>query len=192
MLLIPVAAAVLVAPLTAWGFDPFVESPPAEEVEKAPAFRYASMTGAQALAALRARKVLFQQEKATYGVETPIRLTSRLHGVHFHTMLPEAARTTSPFEICDARLALALDDFAAILEAHGIDEVQHFSMYRPGSPPHTASAPLPHASVLPQLPAASGASVSASTSAPPRGSARAIYSGLCPPEHLAPSCRLGD
>jgi hypothetical protein len=46
-------------------------------------------------------------------------------------MLAPKARATSPYEILDCRLALALDDFAAELAAHDVVEAIHFSMYRP-------------------------------------------------------------
>jgi hypothetical protein len=45
--------------------------------------------------------------------------------------LPEAERKTTPFEILDARLAQALDDFAEILRNHDVVEVVHFTIYRP-------------------------------------------------------------
>jgi hypothetical protein len=64
-------------------------------------------------------------------VRAPIRLTGRLHGVYLHSSLPAEKRMASPFELLDARLGLALDDFCALLERHDIDEVVHFTMYRP-------------------------------------------------------------
>jgi hypothetical protein len=57
--------------------------------------------------------------------------------VDFHTE-PASRRAKSPYEILDCRLALALDDFAAILERYGVVEVVHMSMYRP--PPKGARA----------------------------------------------------
>jgi hypothetical protein len=48
--------------------------------------------------------------------------------------VPESARPTSPYEICDARLALALDDFSAVLARHDVQELVHFSLYRPPAP----------------------------------------------------------
>jgi hypothetical protein len=65
------------------------------------------------------------------GVLTPIRLAGPLHGVTFATALPPAQRATSPWEILDCRLALALDAFAEQLSRHGIVRVVHYSMYRP-------------------------------------------------------------
>jgi hypothetical protein len=64
-----------------------------------------------------------------------VRLRGDLHGVSYHSGVPVARRASSPWEIVDCRLVLALDDFAAQLSAHGIVEVVHYSMYRP--PPAT-------------------------------------------------------
>lgn len=55
-------------------------------------------------------------------------------------------RATSIFEILDARLALALDDFSAVLQKHDIDEVVHYTMYRPNVP--KAEAPSSQAPVV--------------------------------------------
>lgn len=152
------ALAALAVPLAATAFDPFLVSPEASIVDQSPAYRHANMTPDAALAELQSRGVLLQREGSARGVQTPIRLTGRLHGVHVHTALPDAQRVTSPFEVCDARFALALDDFTAILAKHDIDEVIHYSMYRPGSPPapvRRAMPPgaLPSGQPLPPLPA---------------------------------------
>ena len=153
------ASAAILLPLAASAYDPYLETPDAAAVEAAPAYRHANLTGQAALDELRSRGVLFQEQPPARGVDTPIRLTSRLHGVHIHSALPEAARPSTPFEICDARLALAIDDFAAILERHDIDEVVHFSMYRPGVPPQPVRRVIPPGVVpssssgpLPELP----------------------------------------
>ena len=112
-------------------FSPFLVVPDAEVVDASPAYRYANMTDAEAFDELEQRKILYSKVDVAPGVRAPIRLTGRLHGVWFHSALPPEERVTSPFEILDARLALALDDFAAILEAHDVDEVMHYTMYRP-------------------------------------------------------------
>jgi D-alanyl-D-alanine dipeptidase len=154
------AAAALLLPLAAQAFDPYLVTPSAATLDQSPAFRHANMSAEAALDELRSRGVLFQVEGAARGVQTPLRLTGRLHGVHVHSALPDAQRTTTPFEICDARLALALDDFASILEKHDIDEVIHFSMYRPAAPAlavRSVRPPglVPSATELPPLPAPS-------------------------------------
>ena len=67
------------------------------------------------------------------GVLAPVRLTGPIHGVSFHTALPPAKRSSSPLEIVDCRLALALDDFALQLSEHDVVDVLHYSIYRPPS-----------------------------------------------------------
>lgn len=156
------AVCALLLPLAAKGFDPFLTYADPQALGAAPAYRYAQMSSDQALAELRARGALFQQSPPVRGVVTPVRLTGRLRGVHIHTALPESLRPTTPFEICDARLALALDDFAAILAKHDVDELVHYSMFRPASPllparhvpsPNGLDTPAAGSNTLPPLPA---------------------------------------
>lgn len=82
---------------------------------------------------LRRRQIPFVSVAEARGVLAPVRLEGTLHGVAFHSGLPPAARASSPWEIVDCRLALALDDFGAQLAAHDVVEVLHYSMYRPPS-----------------------------------------------------------
>jgi hypothetical protein len=114
--------------------SPYLEVPPAEVVDTSPAYRYANLTDEQAFAELDLRNVGYKRVAPVGGVRAPIRLTGPLHGVRIHSSLPEAERAHSPFEILDARLALALDDFAALLERHDVDELVHYTMYRPNVP----------------------------------------------------------
>jgi Extensin-like protein C-terminus len=112
--------------------SPFLTIPDAGVVESTAAYRYANMTNDEALAELNRRGLPYVSvPDPVAGVRAPIRLTGRLHGVLIHSGLAPNQRASSPFEILDARLALALDDFTAILEKHDIDEIEHFSMYRP-------------------------------------------------------------
>ena len=76
------------------------------------------------------RGIPFQKETAR-GVAGAIRLTGPLHGVTFEADVDAKDHGTTPYEITDCRLALALDDFAAILATHGIVTVRHYSVYRP-------------------------------------------------------------
>jgi hypothetical protein len=94
-----------------------------------PAHRYGMMSRDDCEAELTTRGIPFQKEEAR-GVYAPVRLTGPLHGVTFRTNLSEEQRATTPWEIGDCRLILALDDFSAILEKHGIVDVRHYSMYR--------------------------------------------------------------
>ena len=149
------AAAALAAPSAAEAFSPFLVVPDPAVAEASPAYRYANMTNAEALAELDRRSILYSKldASAAPGVRAPIRLTGRLHGVYVHSSLPPDQRVTSLFEILDARLALAFDDFCALLERHDIDEVVHFTMYRPNvaAPDH---GPLDEAPQAPQAPQA--------------------------------------
>lgn len=95
-----------------------------------PAYRYGRMTAEECEAELVTREIPFIAEPSR-GVLAGVRLTGPLHGVTFRTRQAAEARATSRWEIADCRLVLALDDMAAVLETHGIVEVQHYSMYRP-------------------------------------------------------------
>lgn len=127
--------------------DPFLNVPDPTFAQSTAAYRYANMTNDEALAELDRRGLPYVRVDPEPGVRVPIRLTGRLHGVLIHSGVAPSQRASSPFEILDARLALALDDFTAILEKHDIDEIEHFSMYRP-STPRTATAPKQHAPAL--------------------------------------------
>lgn len=124
-------ASAALLPSAASAFSPFLVVPDPAIAEASPAYRYANMTDAEAIAEVDRRGILYQRLESVPGVRAPIRLTGRLHGVYVHSSLPPDQRVTSMFEILDARLALALDDFCAVLERHDIDEVVHFTMYRP-------------------------------------------------------------
>jgi hypothetical protein len=96
-----------------------------------PAGPYGALDRGTCEAELGRRGVPFDRVDEARGVRAPIRLTGPVRGVTFTSMLPASQRATSPLEILDCRLGLALDDFAAQLAAHDIVEVVHFSMYRP-------------------------------------------------------------
>jgi len=96
----------------------------------APNVRYAAMDGATCEAELARRKIPFVRAEDTPGVLAPVRLRGPLGVVAIHSMLPEAQRATSPMEIFDCRLVLALDDFAAMLAPRGVVEMIHLSAYR--------------------------------------------------------------
>jgi hypothetical protein len=128
--------AVLLLPLGALlarlhGGDPLATTP--SDADQTPAVRYAEMVRSACEAELGRRGVAFTSVSTTdaRGVLAPVRLAGTLHGVAFHSPVPERQRARSPLEIMDCRLALALDDLAATLERHDIVEVVHFSAYRP-------------------------------------------------------------
>jgi hypothetical protein len=107
-------------------------TPPREVAERTLAFRYANLGDAEAIAELDRRGVAWVPASPPLpGVRTPIRLSGPLRGVTIHSTLPESERRTSVFEILDARLALALDDFCALLARHDVVELVHYTMYRP-------------------------------------------------------------
>jgi hypothetical protein len=97
----------------------------------APAMRYASMDRATCEAELGRRKIAFEPVGEARGVVAPLRLKGAIAGVDFHSMLPLAQRRTSPNEIYDCRLVLALDDWARVLARYDVVEVVHYSVYRP-------------------------------------------------------------
>jgi hypothetical protein len=100
------------------------------DARDAPAYHYAQLSQAECEAELASRHIDFVREAATAVVQ-PVRLTGPLHGVVFRTDLADKVRPTSPYEVADCRLVLALDDFAEILSRHDIVEVRHYSIYRP-------------------------------------------------------------
>lgn len=98
---------------------------------KAPSFKYGAMSRSECLTELAARKVPFEPVDEARGVVIPIRLTGAVGGIRVRTELPEKERKTSPFEVMDCRLALAVSDFAAVLATHDVEEVLIFSAWRP-------------------------------------------------------------
>lgn len=126
----------------AYASNKYLEIPGVSELVHSPAHRYANMSNEDVLEELKLRRIPFVQTTAPQpGVRLPIRLTGRLNGVWIHSVLPEEERATTPFEILDGRLALALDDFTKILEHHDIVEVIHFTMYRPAKTKATSKDP---------------------------------------------------
>jgi hypothetical protein len=111
----------------------FVGDTSAPDPDSAPAVRYARLDRGACEAELGRRGVAFAAVGEARGVLAPIRLAGPLHGVTFRTGLPASQRASSPWEIVDCRLALALDDFAAQLATHDVVEVVHYSVYRPPS-----------------------------------------------------------
>jgi hypothetical protein len=110
----------------------YLEVPARAFAERTLAYHYANLAEDEALLALDRRGLAWTRASPPFpGVRTPIRLAGPLHGVAVHASIPAAERATSTLEILDARLALALDDFCALLARHDIVELVHFDMYRP-------------------------------------------------------------
>ncbi|HSO37260.1 MAG TPA: extensin family protein [Labilithrix sp.] len=99
----------------------------------APASRYAALDRSSCEAELGKRSIAYERVGEARGVIAPLRLKGPIAGVDFHSMLPAAQRKTSPYEIYDCRLVLALDDWARVLARHDVVEVVHYSVYRPPS-----------------------------------------------------------
>lgn len=110
-------------------------------IGKAPATRYGKMSGHACLREVAKRKLPVVAAGETRGVPIPVRITGELHGVRVHSGLPRSQWTTSPYEIVDCRLALAIDDFTALLAKHDVVEVVHMSAYRPPSKKWPAGKP---------------------------------------------------
>jgi hypothetical protein len=121
-----VAVAALVAPRASRARDAAQADP-----TSSPAVRYGKLDRVSCEAELGRRQIRFSRVESARGVLAPVRLTGTLHGVSYRTELPAKQRPTTPYEIFDCRLVLALDDFSAMLEGHDIVEVIHYSAYRP-------------------------------------------------------------
>lgn len=139
------AASAFASPSAASAFSPFLVVPEPAVAEATPAYRYANMSNDEAFAELDRRKVIYSKIDPVPGVRAPVRLTGRLHGVYIHSALPPDQRVTSHYEILDARLLLALDDFSAVLERHDVDELVHYTMYRPNVSARARHGDAPHA-----------------------------------------------
>jgi hypothetical protein len=99
----------------------------------APSYRYGKLSRDACHAELKRRKIEFSVVAEARAVLAPVRIANGLRGVVFRTELSRARAATSPWEVFDCRLVLALHDFTAILLAHRIDEVLIYSAWRPPS-----------------------------------------------------------
>jgi hypothetical protein len=108
-------------------------------VEGTPGYRYAQLDSESCYAEVTKRQLPLRREGQSWpGVTAPMRFTGPINGVLIHTDRIESERASSPYELFDCRLALAMDDFSKLLSAEGISEVVIFSAYRP--PPKSAHA----------------------------------------------------
>lgn len=97
----------------------------------APSYRYGELSAEDCTKALGERQIKHIVVDEAPGVLAPVRLPEGLRGITFRTTLSREQGATSPWEVFDCRLVLALHDFAAILERHAIDEVLIYSAWRP-------------------------------------------------------------
>ena len=82
-----------------------------------PAVGYANLDRASCEAELQSRSISYVPVASAIGVMAPVRLNGPLHGITFHSGLPAKQRATSPYEIMDCRLVLALDKLDVIGKA---------------------------------------------------------------------------
>jgi hypothetical protein len=120
-------------PLDAKAGAPVAPGPTAtgDDTGDRPAARYARLERDACESELARRGASFVRVDGARGVREPLRLTGPLHGVSFHSGVSPRQRASSPWEIVDCRLALALDDFALQLSGHDVVDVLHYSIYRP-------------------------------------------------------------
>jgi hypothetical protein len=107
--------------------------------------RYGALTSTQCFAELSRRGIAHRGVSHAPGVEIPIRLGGPLRGVEIIAAGAGRVGTNAPHDILDCRLALALDDFAAVVSARGIVRVNHMSMYRKGATVAGKGTPSQHA-----------------------------------------------
>jgi hypothetical protein len=105
------------------------------------AARYANLEPEACLAELGRRAIKFERVDEAPGVATPVRVLDGVGGVVYRTALSRARRATSPYDVFDCRLVLALDDLSTILRKHGVDEAIIYSAWRP--PPKSWPAGKP-------------------------------------------------
>jgi len=82
------------------------------------ATKYGSMTPSQCSAEVRKRKLPIDFVRGQKGISTPVRIVGPLHGVKFAA--PGEGRVNG---ILDCRLALALDDFGAVMARHNVVQI---------------------------------------------------------------------
>ncbi len=108
----------------------FAFEPALPEITRA--YEYASMSAEFCLAELNERSVPYERVAPLGGVQTPLRLTGPVRGVRFVQTYRLAPDPQGPAAVLDCPLALALDDFAAILARYHIVELEYLSLYRTG------------------------------------------------------------
>lgn len=100
------------------------------DYEQAPAYRYAQLEPDACYDELAKRELPVERQEPKWpGMSAPVRLKGPLNGVTFRTDILE--RESSPYELFDCRLVLALHDFTQLLRAEGVHEVVMSSAYRP-------------------------------------------------------------
>jgi hypothetical protein len=111
------------------------------DLANAPSAKYGALTKDACEAELKRRGIAYAPVAEARGVLAPVRLRGPLHGITYRTEVPEKERPTTPYEIFDCRLVLALDDFGPLLQKHGIEEAIIFSAWRPPAKSWPADKP---------------------------------------------------
>jgi hypothetical protein len=109
--------------------DPHVVFP--ADADVAPAVQYAGLDEQACARELAERNVSYVAAEPSRGVLYPVRLTGPVRGIAVHGEERESKRPTSPYEIFDCRLVLAVDDLAQMLAPRGVVAIVHLSVYRP-------------------------------------------------------------
>ncbi len=104
-----------------------------------PATRYAALDADACRAEASRRSLEVTAVESAPGVLAPVRIPNGVGGVVFRTAAPAHQRASSPFDVFDCRIVLALHDWSALLRAHDVEEVLIFSAWRPGR--HASGAP---------------------------------------------------
>jgi hypothetical protein len=110
--------------------------------------RYAAMSADACTAELGRRGIAWTPVAEAAGVRIPVRLPKDVDGVVYRTEAPAHVRETSPYDVFDCRLALALSDFSRVLKAHDVDQARMFSAFRPSRHVHDGDEGARHAGGL--------------------------------------------
>lgn len=104
-----------------------------ENLENLPVHAYMNATSEQCLEALDERGFPYEMGEIKGHMETPIRIAGPVRGVEFRpTYRPDPGDELSPMTLLDCRLALGIDDLAAVLKSEGVVTAEYLSLYRPG------------------------------------------------------------
>jgi hypothetical protein len=103
--------------------------PGPERLGRAPATRYANLTEQQCREELKRLGLPVERvRRPTPGVATPVRIVGKFHGVQF-----SAPGGKTPYGVLDCRMALAINDFAALLVRFDVVKVRIDNIYRRGA-----------------------------------------------------------
>ncbi|MEJ7727601.1 MAG: extensin family protein [Polyangiaceae bacterium] len=98
-----------------------------------PSFRHGALDGPACQRELAARGIVPAPAKRELapGVDVPLTLVAALRGVEVRGVGQASQRSGATYSVLDCRLALALDDFAALLARRDVVAIEHLCMHRP-------------------------------------------------------------